>query len=210
MGIVVLSSVVALALEPGWRSGVAHLLSLETLAHVRVLVESMGMWGPIFLMALMVLHSVTFVPSEILTIAAVALFGPVKGVIYSWVGSMLGAYLAFFMARGFGRPLVGRFVPSSVLKTFDDFVERRGVWGLVLLRLIPLVSFNALNYGAGLTKMTVWQFTWTTGLGILPAGILIAIVYQSAVEQRDAFVGLTVVALLITLAVVLRWKMRAR
>ncbi|MHB1956501.1 MAG: TVP38/TMEM64 family protein, partial [Sulfobacillus sp.] len=115
MGIVVLSSVVALALEPGWRSGVAHLLSLETLAHVRVLVESMGMWGPIFLMALMVLHSVTFVPSEILTIAAVALFGPVKGVIYSWVGSMLGAYLAFFMARGFGRPLVGRFVPSSAL-----------------------------------------------------------------------------------------------
>ena len=46
MGVVVLFSVGGLALEPAWRSGVVRLLSLETLAHVRVLVESMGIWGP--------------------------------------------------------------------------------------------------------------------------------------------------------------------
>lgn len=59
----------------------------------------LGVWGPLIVILMMILHSVTFVPSEVITITDVVLFGPVWGVVYAWIGSVLGAYLAFYLAR---------------------------------------------------------------------------------------------------------------
>lgn len=123
---------------------------------------------------------------------------------------MLGAYLAFYLAKSFGRPVVNRFVAERLMNKFDTFFERDGLKGIFILRLIPLVSFNALNYAAGLTKMTFWDFTWTTGLGILPAGILIGILYHSAVGQKYEFLGLTVVGVAMLVGLIFRSRIREK
>ncbi|HKC31211.1 MAG TPA: VTT domain-containing protein, partial [Burkholderiales bacterium] len=39
---------------------------------------------------------------------------------------------------------------------------------LLLVRLVPLISFNLVNYAAGLLGVGWWTFLWTTALGILP------------------------------------------
>lgn len=83
-------------IDPPLRMLFMHLFHLRTIAEVRSYVDSLGAWGPVIMIALMVVHSVTFVPSEIIMITDVGLFGPVWGIVYSWVGSMLGAYLSFF------------------------------------------------------------------------------------------------------------------
>ncbi|XDL51660.1 hypothetical protein ABHW69_20940 [Alicyclobacillus fastidiosus] len=51
------------------------------------------------------------------------------------------------------------FRPSKFAQKFDQFMVDRGVSGIFILRLIPLVSFNPLNYASGLTTLTFWQFT---------------------------------------------------
>src|SRR3546814_6042815 len=43
-----------------------------------------------------------------------------------------------------------------------------------LARFLPVISFNLVNYAAGLTRISWWTFGWTTGLGILPMTILMA------------------------------------
>lgn len=177
---------------------------------VRKYVRSLGPWGPIALIALMVLHSVTFVPAEVIAISDVIIFGPVLGVVYAWIGAMLGAYLSYFLARWFGRPIVNRFVPKRLLDRFDTFFASEGLKGVFILRLIPLVSFNALNYASGLTRMTFWDFTWTTGLGILPMEIIISILYQSAAGQKYAVIGLTIVGIALLAGLVLRSKLRRK
>jgi len=177
---------------------------------VRKYVRSLGPWGPIALIALMVLHSVTFVPAEVITISDVVIFGPVLGVAYAWIGAMLGAYLSYFLARWFGRPIVNRFVPKRLIDRFDTFFASEGLKGVFILRLIPLVSFNALNYASGLTRMTFWDFTWTIGLGILPMEIIISILYQSAVGQKYAVIGLTIVGIALLAGLVLRSKLRKK
>lgn len=192
-----------------WRS-VVHLVTLKRITELQTFVQKLGVWGPILVILLMIFHSVTFVPSEVITITAVVLFGPVLGVVYAWIGSMLGAYLSFFLARGFGRPIVDRFVPKRLLDRFDMFFEHEGLKGIFILRLIPLVSFNALNYASGLTNMTFWDFTWTTGLGILPAGILVALLYQSTVGEKYAFVGLTIVGLALLVGLVVRSRLQRK
>ncbi len=38
-----------------------------------------------------------------------------------------------------------------------------------------MIAFNLVNYAAGLTRLTWWQFLWTTGVGILPLTTLMVI-----------------------------------
>ena len=39
---------------------------------------------------------------------------------------------------------------------------------LLLARLVPVISFNLINYAAGILHVGWWRFLWTTSLGILP------------------------------------------
>jgi uncharacterized membrane protein YdjX (TVP38/TMEM64 family) len=39
---------------------------------------------------------------------------------------------------------------------------------LLVIRLMPVISFNLVNYAAGLLGVPWWRFLWTTALGILP------------------------------------------
>lgn len=210
MLIVILIAVLFIFLDPSLRTLFHHVLGLKTINDVKTYVRSLGPWGPIALNGLMILHSVTFIPAEIITVSDVVIFGPVLGLVYAWIGAMLGAYLSYFLARWFGRPIVNRFVPQRFLDRFDRFFAREGLKGVFILRLIPLVSFNALNYGSGLTEMTFWDFSWTTGLGILPMEILIAILYQSAAGEKYAAIGLTVVGIALLVGLVLRSKLRKK
>lgn len=144
-------------------------------AAIRTFILSYGALGPLVSMGLMVLHSLIPFPSELVTFANGVLYGPVWGTVLSWAGALLGAQLAFFITRLGGRPAAERFVPARHLDRFDAWVDRYGVGALLIARLLPIVSFNLLNYAAGLTRVSWWTFTWSTALGILPLTILMVV-----------------------------------
>jgi uncharacterized membrane protein YdjX (TVP38/TMEM64 family) len=135
-------------------------------------IRSLGAWGPFGSIGLMIMHSFVPFPAELLTIANGMVFGPFWGVVITWSGAMLGAYASFGLTRVYGRPFVAKRLNSAKLKKLDLWVQQQGVISLLLSRFIPLISFNLINYGAGLTKISWWTFTWTTGIGILPITII--------------------------------------
>jgi uncharacterized membrane protein YdjX (TVP38/TMEM64 family) len=135
-------------------------------------IRSLGAWGSVASIGLMIMHSFVPFPAEFLTIANGMVFGPFWGVVITWSGAMLGAYASFGLTRLYGRPFVAKKVNSSKLKKLDHWVQQQGTMSLLLSRFIPLISFNLINYGAGLTKISWWTFTWTTGIGILPITII--------------------------------------
>ena len=79
-------------------------LSVEA---VEAEILSWGMWGVAAAILLMVLHSFVPFPAEVVAMANGMLYGPLWGTLITWVGAMLGAYLAFGLARWLGRPFVG-------------------------------------------------------------------------------------------------------
>jgi uncharacterized membrane protein YdjX (TVP38/TMEM64 family) len=79
---------------------------------------------------------------------------------------MLGAALAFAFARGIGRPLTRRLVSERRWRALESWNARPST--LLLVRLVPVISFNLVNYAAGVTGIGWWPFLWTTGIGILP------------------------------------------
>lgn len=162
---------------PGTPSGTPALalgFELSTEA-VENLIRSWGAWGVVGSIGLMVIHSFVPFPSEILAIANGMIYGPIWGSLVTWVGAMLGAFLAFGLARSLGRPFLHRLVRAPRREAIDAWTGRQGGVALLISRLIPVIAFNLINYAAGLTNMSWWTFTWATGLGILPLTVLMAI-----------------------------------
>jgi len=133
-----------------------------------------GQWAPVVIIVLMVVHSFVPFPAELLAACAGALFGTLSGSVIIWVGAMLGALLSFWLSRTLGRSFVQSRLSDKQSKALDRWTEYKGVLALLVSRMIPVIAFNLINYAAGLTRVRLWTFIWTTGLGILPITILSA------------------------------------
>ena len=136
---------------------------------------SWGMWGVAASIGLMVAHSFVPFPAEFLAIANGMLYGPVWGTVITWTGAMLGAFVAFGLARWLGRPFVEAVVARRDWHVIDEWTAHRGAYVVLVSRFIPVIAFNLINYAAGLTKISWWTFTWTTGVGILPLTTLMVV-----------------------------------
>jgi uncharacterized membrane protein YdjX (TVP38/TMEM64 family) len=137
--------------------------------------RSWGHWAAVASIGLMVAHSLVPFPAEFITFANGMLFGPVWGVAITWIGAMLGACLAFALARWFGRPFVYTIMNERHRNAVNRWARRQGVVVLLLSRLMPLISFNVINYAAGLAPISWWTFLWTTAIGILPITTLLVV-----------------------------------
>jgi len=147
-------------------------LSINTFVEI---IRSWGMWGVLGSVALMMIHSFVPFPAELLACANGMIYGPIWGTVITWTGAMLGAVIAFGLARQLGRPFVQRIVAKRNWATLDDWAAVNG-WKVVLVsRFLPVIAFNLINYSAGLTRLTWWQFIWTTGIGILPLTVLMVV-----------------------------------
>lgn len=168
----VLLLIIALGLLAWWRNAAGI---VPTTAGIEAEIKSWGKWAVVASIALMVAHSLVPFPAEFVTFANGMLFGPLWGVVITWTGAMLGAALAFALARWFGRPFVEAVMTEGQVLGLDRWMRRQGVGVLLMSRLMPLISFNVINYAAGLTPISWWTFLWTTGLGILPITALLVI-----------------------------------
>ncbi|MFA5422316.1 MAG: VTT domain-containing protein [Phycisphaerae bacterium] len=109
--------------------------------------------------------------AAILAVMAGYLFGTIYGSVYSDIATTLNAVLAFMVARSF----IGERVQKKwhrQLQTFNDHLANNDHLYLILVRLVPIMPFFVLNLIAGLTKIRMRTFVWTTALGSLP-GIII-------------------------------------
>ncbi len=142
---------------------------------IEELIRSWGPWGVGASIGLMVLHSFVPFPAGLLALANGMLYGSFWGTVITWTGAMLGAYVAFGLSRLLGRPFVEVMVPDKHLSRLDEWTAHQGGGMLFLSRFLPVISFNFINYAAGLTNISWFTFTWATGVGILPLTTLMVV-----------------------------------
>ena len=139
-------------------------------------IKSWGIWGHFGVIGLMVAHSFIPFPAEFVAMAAGMSFGTVWGTVLTWTGAMIGGLLAFGIARKLGRPFVADILTPNQLAKIDQGAAVTTVSAMIGVRLVPIIAFNLVNYGAGLTNVSWWRFTWTTAIGILPLTFLMAMI----------------------------------
>lgn len=172
------------------------------------LIRSWGAWGVAASIGLMILHSFVPFPAEFLAIANGMVYGPLWGTAVTWTGAMLGAYLAFGLARLLGRPFVEAVVPRRHRRFSDEWTAAHAGRLLLVSRLVPVVAFNLINYAAGLTAISWWTFTWATAVGILPVTIAM-VVMGDRLDSVDWRLWLVMLFAAILLWWVFRGRLRA-
>lgn len=129
-------------------------------------VESSGPLAPIVFVLLLVVQAVLApLPAPAVAAAGGYAFGTLWGFVLTWVGVLLGGVLSFWLSRLFGRGFVAR---SHRLEGLDHRVEEHGAILIFVLRLVPLISFDAISYAAGLTGIPFRKFLLATALGMTP------------------------------------------
>lgn len=157
-----------------------------------------SLWAPVLFVAIYAVATALALPGSVLTIAGGAVFGFAWGAVLNSLGANIGANAAFLIARGLGRDGI-RTLTRGRLDGLDRATAERGFWGLFVLRLVPLVPFNALNVGAGLTAMRWRDYALATVVGILPGTLVYtffadALVRGSTEASRDAYLRLWIAA----------------
>ena len=145
-------------------------------ANVDAVVDYIRSYGPYAMgisFALMVFSSVVApLPAFLITFSNAAIFGWWQGAILSWSSAMAGAALCFFIARALGRDTVEKFAGRGALAGVEDYFAKYGSRTILICRLLPFVSFDAVSYFAGLTPVTFLSFFIATGIGQLPATVV--------------------------------------
>ena len=173
--VIALALVVYLAV-PGVNSFVNEAVAVLGSANLDAVAEyirSFGGYAMAFSFALMVFSSILApLPAFMITLSNAAIFGWWQGAILSWSSAMVGAALCFFIARGLGRDVVEKLAGKGALAGVEGYFQKYGTKTILVCRLLPFVSFDAVSYFAGLTPMGFLAFFIATGIGQTPATIV--------------------------------------
>ena len=101
--------------------------------------------------------------------------------IFSWT---IGSIIAFWIARKFGAPIVGKFVSlEKIDKSYTEIPEKNLFWYLLLLR--TTIPVDILSYALGILTKVEWKmYIITTFLGIIPAVLLLSYFGSFPVEYQ--------------------------
>ena len=135
-----------------------------------------GAEGVALLFAVTLVHAVVWYPAEIATGAAGFVWGFWAGTALVQTFWVISALATYGLGRHMGRPAVRRLAGERRTDRLERSISRGGIPVLIGARLIPIVPFSLTGYIAGIARVPLWRFTWTTAIGYLPltvAGVLI-------------------------------------
>src|ERR1700745_1485990 len=135
---------------------------------VRNSIESHGpVTARLIYVAVYIVGTVLLLPGTVLSFAGAVLFGAYEGTLYTWMGAVGGSTLSFLLARLLGRDFVERLFGGR-FAAFDQRIREHGFTGLLIIRLLPIFPFNAVNFGCGLTGIRLRDYVLATAIGIVP------------------------------------------
>jgi uncharacterized membrane protein YdjX (TVP38/TMEM64 family) len=146
-------------------------VDLPTVDVVRTWVDGAGgvAWAALVLgLACLLLAPV---PRSALSVLLGVVAGFGAGLAVALAGGLLGGLAAFGLARALGRPAVTRLAGPR-LGRVDRLMVDRGFWPLLVGRLLPVVPFVVVSYGAGLTAVRVTPYALSTALGLVPSTVV--------------------------------------
>ena len=204
----IVAALAALALAYLLHPGFQHFLNSSLAAFadgdlgIKQFVQSYGPLAAVVSFFLMILQAIIApLPAFVVTFANASLFGAFWGGVLSWVSSMAGAALCFFIARTFGREVVEKLTGKTILDSMDGFFERYGKHTILVCRLLPFVPFDPISYAAGLTSMRFRPFFIATGIGQLPATIVYSYVGSMLTGGASLFVSALFILFALTVVI---------
>ncbi|MFX1568176.1 MAG: TVP38/TMEM64 family protein [Promethearchaeota archaeon] len=138
-------------------------------------IQSSGFIGIIFFIIVMGLQGLIIpIPSEIVLLATGMIWGSVYGGIMGIIGSLAAGLLCFYISRKGGRPIAEKFVGTKAINMADEFIEKYGIWAILISRMLPFIAFDPISYASGLVEMDIKKYSIGTLIGAIPRAFFFA------------------------------------
>lgn len=135
--------------------------------------QGLGIWGAPAVASLFIPASVFMLPGSPISIAAGFAFDFPIALCSVILFSNLGAQAAFLVGRTLFQGSISKWVAANPKRAIvERAVSSQGFRLVVLLRLSPLIPFNALNYALSVSKVSYRSYALGTLIGMLPGTVL--------------------------------------
>ena len=179
--------------------------SLVTPQQLQEAVSRCENWATLAYIGLFALLPAFFFPVAVLALAGGLCFGLWQGALYTFIGAVVNCSVMFWMARHWGREKIRAIIEERLApqwqKRLDKLEGREGFLLLIILRLIPAVPYNLINYAFGLTGMKYPAYILGSALGIIPGTFAFINIGDKAMDVTSPGFWIAIGLLLLLLAV---------
>lgn len=175
-----------------------EVLTSDDQSRIEQWVKQFGWWGPAVIIITMLVQMILFVlPSVALMVVTILAYGPMWGSLLVLLSIFIASSAAYAIGNYFGPVIIEKLIGKKSKKKTAQFIEDYGFWAVVITRINPFLSNDAISFVAGILKMSYGKFIGATLLGITPLTILIAIMGKSTDSLKTGLFWGSLVSLII-------------
>lgn len=159
----------------------------------REFIDSYGSIGILVFVAFQILQVViAAIPGEFVQIAGGYIFGSFLGTLYSVIGILIGASIAFFLARFLGIKAVSKLLTEKSVEKFKFLMStRKSEIIIFLLFLIPGLPKDILVYVAGLSPIRPLRFFTIYAIARMP-GLIGSSLIGSNLQNENYILAISI------------------
>jgi uncharacterized membrane protein YdjX (TVP38/TMEM64 family) len=145
-------------------------------------------------------HVLTVViPGDIFNVCGGYIYGIPIGFLLSFTGIMLGTVTAFYILRIFGYDFIRKFISEErIIKISGALNSTKGMMGMIVICLIPLIPKDLMMYVAGLIPIKASRLFFVYALSRIPGTLFWVSIGSQAYDRNimGIIISLTALAVL--------------
>lgn len=125
------------------------------------LIEQAGIFAPIVFIIIQVVQVVFPVfPGGVSCVIGVAVFGPLYGFIYNYIGVLIGSSINFLLAKRYGKSFILKIISEETYNKYEHWLYqgKKVEWMFGMAILFPCAPDDIICLLAGLTPMSFNKF----------------------------------------------------
>lgn len=160
---------------------------------------SFGAWAALISIMVMIIQTIaTPVPLFLVAGANGFIFGVAWGIVITMVGALLGATVAFYLARVIARDYFSKRL-AKYMPQVEEMSKNSGAKVIFLARLVPILPSSIVSYAAGLSKVSFGAFFVASVFGKLPEIIIYTFLGHSLERAEGLLTKVTVAIIVLSL-----------
>jgi uncharacterized membrane protein YdjX (TVP38/TMEM64 family) len=97
--------------------------------------------------------------------------------------------------------VVRKIIPAQIYAEFERLASESGVWGFLIIFLLPIFPGDSVCFIAGLSRLPMWQLVLVSAIGRLPG--MAVLTYMGAVGEQHSTGASGLLAVMVLLGMVL-------
>lgn len=158
--------------------------------------KQFGIWGPLAIIVFIILQMFLIIfPSLIPIIVSVMAYGFWLGLLISLTGFVIASTLGYYIGKQLKNAFLIRIIGEDKMKKMNFWISNYSFGTVVLFRISPFLSTDAISFIAGMMEMSYKKFIYATLTGMIPLSIGVGYFSEDISKLEDGLYWLGVVGL---------------